>query len=76
MSMLDAPERARPIMEYVRHLENRVRQYQYGDHNLRALPAGIPLDEIAAPTLDGDAHRAAPFIRSYARSSDAAPHCG
>jgi hypothetical protein len=26
--MLDAPERARPIMEYLRHLENRVRQYQ------------------------------------------------
>jgi hypothetical protein len=27
MSMLDAPERARPIM-YVRHLKSRVRQYQ------------------------------------------------
>ena len=28
MGLMDATERARPIMEYVRHMENTVRRYR------------------------------------------------
>jgi hypothetical protein len=35
MGMLDTPDRARPIMEYVRTLETKVRRYQNEERDFR-----------------------------------------
>ena len=53
MSLLDAttPERARPVMEYVRRLENLVRHYRSLDRGIRTASFCVGLGAGIAITL-------------------------
>lgn len=50
MSMLDATERARPAMEYIRQLEDKVRRYQNEDRRFQWFWFGLGFAGGAALT--------------------------